>query len=376
MAEEHKTFQLRYVGARFAGARLPLDVLSDLPAFRDLLVSYAKERWRTKHADRERLPKGFDKSISFDLIAIEEGSAMPKLDWDRKVAQDVLPGFTDELDDLVDTSFREVLNLIDEAGNNRFPTALSSEHIRALNKLGSGLLDGERIEFMGSRGGDGDVVYLDNYRRKTLITKVRETYQARYEGIGTLVGLHVDGFIDVKTEDHGDLRLRVDPTRIDKEFDGNTNTDVQFSVMLELDSADRNRSIIEVFNVELIDEELADAIVRCRSRLEELAGLSQGWLNGSGEPLAREALAGAKALIDRRPYLTTAFRLYPVECGGVLIEFAINGWDYSVELDTQGKVEVFGVEVDGDGERGPENFDGIEERFLVQLDGWTQGGLA
>jgi hypothetical protein len=105
MAGDHKTFQLRYVGPRFEGARLPLDVLSDLPAFRDLLVSYAKDEWRAINVGRQRLPRGFDKSISFDLVSIESGSAVPKLDWNRKTAQANLPGFTDELEKLVDNSY-------------------------------------------------------------------------------------------------------------------------------------------------------------------------------------------------------------------------------------------------------------------------------
>jgi hypothetical protein len=43
--EETKPFRLRYVGDRFKGRRMPLDVLPDLPAFRDLLISYVKDAW-------------------------------------------------------------------------------------------------------------------------------------------------------------------------------------------------------------------------------------------------------------------------------------------------------------------------------------------
>jgi hypothetical protein len=92
-----ETFKLRYVGQRFHDARLPVDVLSDLPAFRDLLVAFAKDRWRALNSDRRRVPKGFDKSLSFDLVGIEEGSAVPALNWNRGSAQDLLPGFVDEL---------------------------------------------------------------------------------------------------------------------------------------------------------------------------------------------------------------------------------------------------------------------------------------
>jgi hypothetical protein len=107
MAEmsDSTTFKLRYVGVRFDGARLPVDVLLDLPAFRDLLVAFAKDGWRDLNADRKRVPKGFDKSISFDLVGIENGSAVPMLNWSRDAAQENLPGFADKLQEIVDHSY-------------------------------------------------------------------------------------------------------------------------------------------------------------------------------------------------------------------------------------------------------------------------------
>src|ERR1700736_2356937 len=99
-----ETFKLRYVGERFNNARLPVDVLSDLPAFRDLLVAFAKDEWRNSNSDRQRGPRGFDKSLSFDLVGIEEGSAVPALNWNRETAQKLLPGFSDELHHIVKSS--------------------------------------------------------------------------------------------------------------------------------------------------------------------------------------------------------------------------------------------------------------------------------
>ena len=54
------------------------------------------------HAERERLPKGFEKSIAFDLVGIKDGSAIPQLEWDRDTAQLLLPDLKDELEGLVD----------------------------------------------------------------------------------------------------------------------------------------------------------------------------------------------------------------------------------------------------------------------------------
>lgn len=373
MDKENKSFVLRYVGSRFNGARLPLDVLSDLPAFRDLLVSYAKDGWRSTHRGRERLPKGFDKSISFDLVSIAEGSAMPKLDWSRKAAQEMLPGFVDELEVLVGSSYENIVQLIDNAGHSQFPSALSSEHVRALNKLGSGLLESERIEFLGSSGKDGNVVYLDAFRRKALIKGVRETYQARFEGVGKLVGLHVDGSIAVSTLDHGELKIVIDEARIQSEFDGNINSDVQFSLQIELDNNDKFRNVIEVYDIEIIDPDLSNILIRCNERLNELGDLQNGWHNGEGVSIEKVAIANAKSLLNKRPNLSSFYRIYPTLEGGVLFEFEKKGWDLSVEFKSTNQFEIFGVQLDGNREQVPKLFEDLETEFLQLFDTLTNG---
>jgi hypothetical protein len=371
MADDHKTFQLRYVGARFDGARLPLDVLSDLPAFRDLLVAYAKDQWRAANADRERLPRGFDKSISFDLVAVHPGSAVAQLDWDRDTAQSTLPSFTDELGHLVGTSYGKLIDLIDQAGNRQFPQALSSEHIRALNKLGSGLRDGERIEFVGSIGANDNVVYLDTVRRKALITHVTDRYQTRYEGFGRLLGSNIEGYIDVETSEHGKVRIDVAPDRVVDEFDGYINSDVQFALRIELDNTDTFKNVIEVFDVDLVDEEIADNLTRCRTRLAELSRIQAGWLDGSGAAVDAAAVAAAESFLSKRPFLATAYRIYPTMSGGILFEFERNGWDFSVEFNVDGSIEMYGVQINGEGEMQPHNFSLMNDEFISLFDART-----
>lgn len=373
MAERHKTFQLRYVGARFSGARLPLDVLSDLPAFRDLLVSYAKDKWRSVNTGRKRLPKGFDKSISLDLIAIEDGSAMPKLDWSRDMAQAMLPEFDDEMEKLVEDSYVELVALIDGAGHELFPQALSSEQIRALNSLGSSLFDGERIEFLGSKGVDGKVVFLDNYRRKELITRVRETYQTRYEDIGRLVGLHVGGHIEIATAKYGELQLKVDSGRVRDEFDGNVDGDVQFSILIELNNKDEIRGVVSVFDVDLIDAEVSESLKRCFGRLGQLRGLQDGWNAGSGASVVDAAALAVRRFLLNRSEFADAYRLYPKEDGGVLVEFQTRGWDFTVEFGFSGKIEMFGVEIDGPKEMDTTEYAQLNDEFFSDFDKWTRG---
>ena len=371
MADEHKIFQLRYIGARFAGARLPLDVLSDLPAFRDLLISYAKKRWRGFNANRQRIPKGFDKSISLDLIAIDKGSAVLKLDWSRQDAQTALPGFTDELEVIVDRSFNDLVMLIDGAGHHSFPQTLSSDHIRALNKLGSGLLEKEKIEFLGSQGKDGNVVYLDTVRRKSLITQLRDKYQKRFEGIGRYSGGNESGYIFIDTDEFKQIKINIEPDRVKKEFDGNMGASVQYALQIELNNNDEFCNIIEVFNVELIDTDLSDDISRCLERLNELQQLQHGWLEGDGEAPSITSVMRAREFLTKRPSFAGQYRIFPTPVGGVLIEVVVQGWDLSVEFVKDGKVEMYGIEINGPNEMESESFAALGDDFLKLFDKCT-----
>jgi hypothetical protein len=370
------TFKLRYVGGRFDGARLPVDVLLDLPAFRDLLVAYAKEQWRDLNSGRKRVPKGFDKSLAFDLVNIEDGSAVPNLNWRRDAAQENLPGFADKLQEIVNHSYVDVVNLIDGAGHQRFPKSLSSEHIRALNRLGSGLRDRERIEFLGTKGEDGKVIYLDSYRRKALITRVRETYQARFESIGTLRGSFVNetfGQIVVATAEHGDITIPLDVDRVKEEFDGSIDSEVQFDLQIEMDNDDRLRSIVNVFDVGLIDVEIGEDLLRCRGRLNEIGALSEGWHDGGGARIGATVVEVATRFLGKRPALSRSYRIYPTVEGGILFEFEAHGWDLSVEFLPDAQIEFYGVQIDGDEELAPMRFAEMSDEFIIEFDNRAKG---
>ncbi len=373
MPEDAKVFWLKYAGGRFLGARLPLDVLSDLPAFRDLLVSYAKDRWREQHAARRRLPKGFDQSITFDLVGVVQGSAVAQLAWSRQFAQINLPGFSDELESIVERSYNDVVSLIDEAGRQRYPSALSPEQVRALNKLGAGLREGEKIEFPQPSDREGNVVFLDALRRRELITHVRETYQVRYEGIGILNGLHVDdGWISVATEDRGELRVSLDRNRISDEFDGNTGRSVQFALQIELDRGDRLQSVVDVFDVDLIDPQIVEQLEKCKTRLSEFESLREGWLDGAGESIAKDAIRAADAFLTKRPAFAETYGIFPTADGGILIEFQNGTWDIAVEFTKAGAIEMSGVEINGPNDLQSRAFESLNEAFLEEFDSYSR----
>lgn len=363
--DDNKTFKLRYVGSRFTGARMPLNVLSDLPAFRDLLVSFARDEWKERHPERKRVPKGFDASLTLDLTQIEDGSALPNLVWSRDVAQQTLPGFEDELAEIVEEAYVDIVQLFKGAANGQAAPELSPDKLRALDKFGAGLLPNERIELTPITG--GNVVYLDLERRKRLITSVRETYNVRLTGVGTLASNSVYGHVIIRT-DNGDISVPIDPEEIKQNFDGSLDQTVQYDIMVEMDRSEHIRNVVDVFDVAVVDASLEAAMTRSYERLVELSQLKTGWLDGEGDAIDETALHLARQFISKRALLAGAMRIYPNESAGILIELVTGGWDMSLEFASNGSVEIYGIEIDGTDEMEPQTFNGVNDELLTTFD--------
>jgi hypothetical protein len=263
-----------------------------------------------------------------------------------------LEGFTDELEHIVDASFIDVETLFRDAGIQRFPRSLSSDQIKALNRFGSGLREGERIEFLRAGSSNDNTPYLDTVRRKSIITHVRNTYELRYEGIGQITGTHIqlsgpeiEGQIKVLTLEYGELSIYLSPDRIREEFDGNIESAVEFALQIELDNQDKFQRVVESFDVELIDPEQWEAILRCKLRLGELRSLTHGWLDDTGLSINPLAIDNADSFLDKRPSFAAGYKISPMDIGGVSFEVEVNGWDYSIDFLHDGSVDFYGVEI-------------------------------
>ena len=94
----------RFKGGRFDDHGLDVDVLPELIAYKTILVETAKELWRRKHTDRQRLPKNFEDSLSLKFYEIVPGSAAVPLMREIEIQDGLLPFEPppDELDEAVE----------------------------------------------------------------------------------------------------------------------------------------------------------------------------------------------------------------------------------------------------------------------------------
>jgi len=368
--ETVKEIRLRYVGTRFHEARMPVDVLPDLPAFRDLLAALVKDEWRRENAQRQRLPKGFDRSFTFDLRGIGEGSAIPRIEWNRDIAQESLLGMADYLESLAEVAMTRLLDIVDGSGKDRMPRSLPSDAIRALNKFGSSLRDDERIEFQGSSDDQDNVVYLDAERRKRLITHVKETYNVRVEGVGRLHGtsLGTGGFygsIEIDTT-YGIIEVQVDRTEVADFYDGNIAALVQFDLTLELDHHENFRGVQSVHEVDLVDEANAAALTDIMRRIQEISSMKGGWLDGDGEAISARSVEMARKFVMRTLTLVGLMLVFPSPEGGVTIQMRNENYSGSIDFEPCGDVEFVAIgrdkpfETDG-------SYDGVETSLIVDV---------
>jgi hypothetical protein len=133
----------KFTGGRFDDNGLDVDVLPDLVAYKTILVETAKELWRRKHPERQRLPNNFEDSLSLKFYRIQAGSAGIPLMREVEISDELFPRLPDELDEAVEI----VVDSIDAVSADRaLPDALPKNVIPLFENYGKTLRPDEHIE--------------------------------------------------------------------------------------------------------------------------------------------------------------------------------------------------------------------------------------
>ena len=98
----HPLKELHFTGGRFEEYKgwLDFDVLTELQAYKRLLIETAKEEWKRRNPGRERLPKGFEESVRLGFHEIREGSCAVPIERIVEVEDDAMELYVeDDLDE-------------------------------------------------------------------------------------------------------------------------------------------------------------------------------------------------------------------------------------------------------------------------------------
>ena len=271
-------------------------------------------------------PGGFSGDLNLDLVAIEEGSAVVVLAPHPGGGEAFLPGMSADALRCFGGAYARIAEVFDKAAQDpSYRPILKRDEISALNRFGAGLRPDEQIDLVGSKGAHGAVVSIDAHARRDLITRIRDTYEKRYEGIGRLKIVSADGWIAVATEHHGVVRLEV-AERAMAEFDGYLMNEVSFDISLELDAEDKVRAVKDIHAVDLHDaphEAHIPSLAHAAERLTEIAALPDGWLDGEGVRVGQPIIDIAETLLRENPDWFAPAGIFPTPEGGIQIELSL-----------------------------------------------------
>lgn len=313
----------RLVGERFQGHAVPLELLKDFSALEEMLIEVAKWKFLQEHPGRERIQRNFTQGLELQLQGVEEGSAI------LAIVLSFSALFPPENAKYFEQARTEIVNAIAQSVDDR-PQVLPPSYLSYFDRFGRGLRSGESIEFPVDTG----TVSLTSEIRKKLVRSAQ---------------------VKIWTEEKS-LRARIPETDLGKnsfEFELSDGTkakapleDKYSEAVLDAQRAYRNGAYVLIQGIvqwdrddhlkgfESIEHVTPLDHLDVALRLEQMAALRDGWLDGKGRAPDKDKLTQLSDLFDAHfdgnlplPYL------YPTAEGGVQAEWTLNGYEVSLEVD-------------------------------------------
>jgi hypothetical protein len=344
--------KLRLEGDRFHDARLPISALVELERYERLVVEAAVARWFADNPNRKNLPRRFRSSFHLVIADVEDGSATPVLE--RQETTTAYESYYEAGSLDVEAAFKAMI--VGDDLSDAYDWAYDSKDFI---DFGKSLKTGEAINFHPDDD-DAPLRYTPEVREATLSRlggveppPVEEPESVETEGTvaGRLVMMNAD------TQTFG-MRLLGD-VLVDGRYEEPERTD-DLKVMIGSSAA---APVIRVdglirFNDQGVPEEILDAREvelfevdgePWSRRFVELATLGEGWNEGvGGSRIEFPALDAARDILSA---LQRSGRdlpgVFPMEDGGVQLEWASADRVTSVEIDRELHFSLFDLIVDG-----------------------------
>ncbi|MFJ7127322.1 hypothetical protein [Streptomyces sp. NPDC098101] len=337
--DEERTFgSWRLRGGRYEQHGLPVEVLSEFARYERLVVDVAKALYMQRHPQRQRAPRQFSR-FNLRLAGVRSGSVVPVLvmpqDSEAALFQTDDADVFDEARILIQTALRSV------GQGSGIPPKFPVQALREFARFGRSLQEAEFISF--DEGTPNAAVYSRGIRQSIQELASFERFEVETLVVGQVIGVAADeGTFKVRLARNGrvivgrfssddiipDLRQYLDVSAL-------APTVAVSAVAIQSTAGE----IIEIQDVLGIEPVLPSD---WSERLAELQKLENGWLEGSGEGIARKVLRQAESLLlelldsgASRPYI------YPTEKGGVQLEWSSSAGEVTAEVTPEGKVEIY-----------------------------------
>ena len=349
--------ELSFHGPRFADAAMPLEALSELVAYRELLVAVAKSRYLLRHPERMRLPKGFEAGFRLSLTGVREGSTRPTVvrTYDEAAATDLVEA--GEPDD-----FEEARNLVEAAisgaGNDaKMPKGFTADLLLKFSPFGRTLRDDETIR-IGRAGEDPRTAY-NRATRRQLLRLANRSYSDEIDltGVASSADRDRERF-ELCTNDGHKFEVGSPPMLLPlaiKSLGARTPIRVRGTGQFDRDGV--LKRVLFATDISPAEEDgevgRASCSVPAGEQIDSLSVLAPGWFEGSGASFARTDLDWAKGLLESvigECRLPTPY-VYPTPEGEVRLEWPMRVAEVVATLHVAEPrtAELLLVRLDGDG---------------------------
>ncbi len=351
---------LVFRGKRFDEAAMPLEALPELAAYRELVVSVAKELYTSRNPGRKRLPKGFDASFRLVVDRVDTGSVVPNISRIIGASALLLPGMLSLSPPSIDL-FDEARVIVQEAiaacaTDSPMPAELKPDSFARFNPFGRTLRADESV-VVAAPGVREGAVYNKDTRRKLLL-RAQSTYEDEVDLIGEVRAADKDagGFI-LRTLDGAKIDVRAVPLflpRAVRSLDDSTLVRVRGTGVF--DGEGRLLKVTTTTDVSLAEEgddpaARQSCALGIEAQVDSLKGLADGWFDGDGKSYEAVSLAW---LADLLTGLLDGFQLptpyvYPTPEGHARAEWPGRDWEIVANFDLTSKsAEIIAARLDSD----------------------------
>lgn len=321
----------KLVGDRFTGHAVPLEILKDFAALQEMLVETAKWKFRQENPHRERVQRNFAKDIELQLVGIEDGSAILAIVLSYSL---LIPPQNAQY---FEAAKAEIVNAIAQSAEGRSPQ-LPPSLLSYFDRFGRSLRSGESIEFPHA---DRPVALTPEVRKQLIRAAKVEVWT---EELALRAKIYeadqVHDSFEFELSDGTRAKAPLDDKYRDAVLDAmrgyHDNVFVLMQGVAQRDRSDRLKGFESIEHITPLDP------LDVTLRLEQIAALKDGWLDGQGHAPARDKLEWLADAFDSNfdadlplPYL------YPTPEGGVQAEWTVNDWAVTFEIDVNGQQGVY-----------------------------------
>lgn len=316
----------RLVGTRFDEHSVPLEFLKDFAALEEMIIEVAKWKFLQGHPDRTRTPRGFTDGLELHLTQVEDGSAIPVI---ALVFGTLFPSANATY---FDQAREAIIEAVASANQNQDGTSqLPPNLLSYFDRFGRSLREGESMEFTAA---NRQVARLTTEARRKLI---RASQVVEWTEEASLLGMISEAdqarmSFELELKDGTKLTAPLNSQHLDtvlEAFSGyRKGIRVQLQGVVKKNRQDQLKSIESVEHVSPLDP------LDVAARMEELAELQDGWLDGKGHAPERSVLnwLARSFEVNFDPDLPLPY-LYPTAEGGVQAEWSIDNWEVTLDID-------------------------------------------